>query len=425
MNSLEWFIALRYLKSKRKEVFISIITVISVLGVAVSVLVLNLVLAVMTGFEEELQSKLLNTSAHVTVRSFTGEISNWTEVRDQINQVPGITEITPYTYHQALLSTESGAHGLLIRGVADEAISRSKLQKVLSPGSDLSQLFNPSETEILRPDGKRDFVKLPAILVGKALRNRYGLLPGSVVSLFSSEMSSSPQGLVPRMKRFVVVGSYESGLMEYESGLAYMSLRAAQDFFRMGESVSGLEVMVEELNNAAQYADKIREQLQSGESNRYDIADWTVPNKPLWDALKLEKRVYFIVLLLLILIASFSIISTLVMVVMEKSKDIAILKTLGLRDRRVLRIFLFQGMIIGLMGTVIGTFLGYVGCIGLREYGFPLDINVFSLDKLPVKIISSNFVLVAVSAFLITTLAGVYPAYRASKLRPADAIRFE
>ncbi|MCC6952832.1 MAG: ABC transporter permease, partial [Deltaproteobacteria bacterium] len=171
-------------------------------------------------------------------------------------------------------------------------------------------------------------------------------------------------------------------------------------------------------------APKIQDAL-GGDESPYDVSDWTVPNKPLWDALKLEKRVYFIVLLLLILVASFSIISTLVMVVMEKTRDIAVLKAIGLSDRRVMKIFLLQGSLIGGVGTLVGTLLGIAGCFLLREYGFPLDESVFSLKTVPVHMEATNFAVVAIAAFLITALAGHYPARRAAKLRPADSLRFE
>jgi lipoprotein-releasing system permease protein len=420
----ESFVALRYLRSKRKEAFISLITIISVLGVAVSVMVLNIVLAVMTGFEQELQAKLLDTSAHVIVRSYQRRLDDWREVKDKVATLPGVISISPYTYNQAMLTSSGVSHGLILQGIADTPAEREKLESKLEHGAKLDVLFNPEPIEVRRPDGVVDLVNLPPIIIGRSLRNRLGLDVGAAVTLLSPQVSASPQGLIPKLKRFRIAASYASGLVEYESGLAYTSVEAAQNFFSLGDSVTGLEVMLDDLNRAPHVAELVKQSL-SRFPGIYEIVDWTIPNKPLWDALRLEKRVYFIVLLLLILVASFSIVSTLVMVVMEKTKDIAILKSMGASDSTVLKIFLLQGVIIGVTGTIFGTILGFLGCILLREYGFQLDEAVFSLKTVPVHLIPANFAIVAVAAFVITSIVGIYPARRAARLRPADSLRFE
>ena len=423
-SAFERFVAFRYLRSKRKEVFISIITIISVIGVAISVMVLDIVLAVMTGFEAELRDKLIGANAHVVVRKFGERFENWEEVRDKVLKVPGVTGAFPYTYNQAMLTVPSGARGVLIHGISNLPEAKRKVLQYLEEGTDIEQLFSHPAVQVLRPDGTPDQVKLPPIIVGRELRKRLGIPYDEPVTMFSPELSSSPQGLIPKQRRFLVVGSYSSGLVEYENSLAYASMEDAQSFFGLGSSVTGVEVTVKNLFEAKQIAKQIIEVLGGPESNFY-ATDWTEPNKPLWDAIRLEKRVYFIVLLLLILVASFSIVSTLVMVVMEKGKDIAILKSMGAKDRAILNIFLIQGSIIGIAGTLLGTLLGVVGCWGLREYGFEIDRNVFSLDRVPVHMIPSNFAAVSVAAFIITTLAGIYPAIRASRLKPAEALRYE
>lgn len=423
-SRFEPFVAFRYLRSKRKEVFISIITVISVLGVAVSVLVLDIVLSVMTGFEEELQSKLIDAGAHVTIRRFGGDIENPEEVMSTVKGVPTVTGVTPFTYNQVLLSSPIGSRGLLIRGITNDEANREKIGKLLLRPPDFDRLFTPQYHDIQRPDGEPDSVRLPPLIVGQALRDRLSVFPGNPVTLISPELGNSPQGLVPKVRRFLVVGTYHSGLMEYEAGLAYTSIEEAQRFFSLGKSVSGIDVTIEDMFKAGAVGEEIIRRLGGPESQLY-ATDWTEPNKPLWDAMKLEKRVYFIVLLLLILIASVSIVNTLVMVVMEKSRDIAIMKSMGARDRSILFIFVLQGAIIGFLGVVLGTGLGYLGCIALREYGFPLDAAVFSVDTVPVRMELENFVVVAISAFAITLLAGIYPAMRASRLRPAEVLRFE
>jgi len=424
VRRFESFIALRYLRSKRKEVFISIISVISVLGVAISVMVLNIVLSVMTGFEAELRDKLIGATAHLIVRSYNGPIENYTELTEKIAGVPGVVSAFPYTQDQAMLSTPAGSRGVIIRGVADTPTARMKIDQYMSADNNSAQLFSPVEYAVQRPDGVRDIVKLPPLIVGQELLRRMALVPGTPVTIFSPELSSSPQGLIPKQRRFVTTGAYSSGLVEYEGGVVYTSLEAAQSFFGSRDAVTGIEVDLEDLFKAKELGARIAEVL-GGIDSQFFITDWIDMNRPLWKAIELERRVYFIVLLLLILVASFSIVSTLVMVVMEKTKDIAILKSMGATDSSILRIFLVQGSLIGIVGTIVGTLLGVLGCVGLREFGFEIDQAVFSLDKVPVHMLPENFATVAVAAFFITSLAGIYPAVRAARLKPADAFRFD
>ncbi|MCB0344544.1 MAG: ABC transporter permease, partial [Bdellovibrionales bacterium] len=285
-------------------------------------------------------------------------------------------------------------------------------------------LFEPATIDIVRPDGEVDQIQLGPLVIGRELQRKLGISIDTPVTLFSPQMRSSPQGLIPRQRRFVVKGIYQSGLVEYEAGLAYTSIEAAQSFFGLGHSVTGIEVIVNDIFKSRQIGDEIMKRL-GGETSPYYATDWTEPNKALWEAIQLEKRVYFIVLLLLVLLASFSIVSTLVMVVMEKGRDVAILKAMGATDGFVRRIFLTQGIVIGIVGTILGTLLGYAGCIGLREYGFEIDPTVFSLETVPVHLVPANFVVVFIAALIITAFAGVYPAHRAARINPADALRYE
>ncbi len=420
----EPFVAFRYLRSKRKEFFISIITIISVIGVALSVMVLDITLAVMTGFETALQEKLVDANAHITLRRYGGDVEDFDALVEKIVSVKGVEDAFPFTYNQAMIASELGSRGVLIRGVMQGTQPEKKLQESLEGKGVTSALFSPAQTVIQRPDGSEDTVTYPPLIVGKALRQRLNIAEGSLVTLFAPKFNASPQGLVPQLRRFIVVGSYSSGLIEYESGLAYTSIAAAQQFFELGEKVTGVEVSVKNLFDAPRIAKAIYSTIGS-EDSPYYLTDWTEQNAPLWDAIRLEKRVYFIVLLLLTVVASFSIVSTLVMVVMEKNKDIAILKSMGASDRSVLRIFLLQGATIGALGVIIGSILGVLGSIGLREFGFPIDERVFSLSTVPVVIDPTNIIVTAVCAFIITALTGAYPAWRAAKLRPAEALRFE
>ncbi len=420
----ELYVALRYLKSKRREFFISVITIISLLGVAVSVVVLNIVLSVMTGFEEELQSKLIDANAHVSLKHAGGGLEDYDTYAERLSKVPGVKEAYPFTYSQAMLRNEQGARGILVRGISDKGEPFNKLKSSLMDPESAPRLFSKAQVKINNSEGKNQYVDLPTIIIGEELRQRMGLFEGSIVTLFSPELSSSPLGLTPRHRRFVVAGVYSSGLVEYEAGLAYLSLTESQNFFGLGKKATGIEIMAYDRNNTQEIVKLIDHELKDDKEPFY-ISDWTEQNKPLWDAIRLEKRVYFIVLLLLILVASFSIVATLIMVVMEKGRDIAILKTMGATERQVLLVFLLQGAIIGIAGVVLGTLFGYLGCLGLKTFGFPIDARVFSLDTVPVHMKLDNFIMVAAAGFIITSIAGLYPAIRASRIRPADALRFE
>ncbi|RIL10820.1 MAG: lipoprotein-releasing system transmembrane subunit LolC, partial [Proteobacteria bacterium] len=346
-------IALRYLWTRRAEAFITIITIISILGVAIGVMVLNIVMAVMTGFESTLQDKILNTNSHVVVRSLDGLVNGWQEKVEVISKLPGISSVSAFTQHQALIRTRDRSSGILIRGVTPGSSAAQQLESYLGSGSKPSgemQLFDPPPILIEDEQGGEKQVKLPAIIIGRELSRSMGLYIGMPVSILAPQTSSSPFGLVPRFRRFVVAGIYSSGLVEYESGLAYASLEEAQRFFGSGAAVSGLEVRLKDIHSAPLIAKKIIDTLGGLASGLYS-QDWTEVNKPLWDAIKLEKKVYFLVLLLIVVMASFSIITTLVMLVLEKRKDIAILKTMGAGSRAIGRIFIIQGATIGALGT--------------------------------------------------------------------------
>ncbi len=417
-------VAARYLWSRRAEAFISIITIISVLGIAIGVMVMTTVMAVMTGFEYELRDKITSTNSHIVVRRIGGKISQWQKVSATIEKVAGVKSVSPFTYHQALLNSEGNSTGVLVRGVSKGSAAAEQLARTLEPGESIDSLFSPPAIEVADESGEPREVNLPALVVGHELARTYALLNGTPVSILSPQTGSTPFGLMPKFRRFVVSAAYKSGLVDYENTLVYASIEEAQKFFSMGDAVSGLEVRVFDVDASPQITTKIMEAL-GGISSGFMAEDWTQVNKPLWDAIKMEKRVYFIVLLLIVLMASFSIITTLVMIVLEKRKDIAVLKTMGASTASVGRIFFAQGAIIGLLGTCLGTLLGFGLCIFLKEYGWPLDERVFQMSTLPVRIIPLNFGLVALVTFLICCVATIYPARRASAVNPAEVLRYE
>ena len=420
MSSFSFKVAYRYLLTKRKEAFISIISIVSLIGIAIGVGVLNIVMAIMTGFEYELKSKIIGANSHIIVRRQFSEIQNEEGSKEKILNVKGVKSISPYVYKQGLLRYNDKSTGMLIKGVQEGTDASLKIFENVNDVNE-STLYRKQEYKDLIND---HISNLPCVIVGKQLSLDFGLHKGSVVTLLSSSMQSSPFGLMPKYKRFIVCGIYASGLSEYESGLVYIDIKEAQSFFELGQKISGYEVFIDNLDNAPIVADNIDKELKTI-SPYYFTQTWLDLNKPLWEALQLEKKTYFIVLLLIIIMASFSVVTTLVMIVLEKRKDVAVLKTLGATTKDIAKVFISMGVVIGFVGTVLGVILGMVGCILLEKYGFPLDPRVFPVDKVPIRVEVINVIMVSVSSFLISLLATIYPSLRASKLNPSEVLRYE
>jgi len=285
-------------------------------------------MAVMTGFEHELREKIVGANSHIVVKTIGGRLQGWPEVAEKVRGVTGVEAVSPFTYNQALIRTRSSSAGIIIRGIPPESPGAEQLASYLDSPERIKDLFTPPPVTVTRDDGEEEEVSLPGIMVGRELAQSMALFAGSPISLLSSSVGSTPFGLMPRYRRFVVAGSYRSGLVEYESGLAYVDIAAAQRFFQLGDAVSGLEIRVRKVEESPKIAERVREAL-GGVQGGYLVQDWTETNRPLWEAIRLEKKVYFIVLLLIIVMASFSIISTLVMIVLEKRRDIAVLKPMG------------------------------------------------------------------------------------------------
>lgn len=420
MSSFSLKIAFRYLLTKRKEAFISIISIVSLIGIAIGVGVLNIVMAIMTGFEFELKSKIIGANSHIVVRREASEIPNEQEVALKISKIKGVASVSPYVYRQGLLRYKDRSVGMLIKGLKEGTQATKKLFENVKSNQE-SILFHKVEFTDTQNSHQSN---LPVIIIGKQLSLDLGLYKGAIVTLLSSSTQSSPFGLMPKYKRFIVGEIYSSGLSEYESGLVYVDIKEAQGFFEMKDRVSGFEVFVDNLDEAQNVALDINKSLKEI-SPYYFTQTWLDLNKPLWEALQLEKKTYFIVLLLIIIMASFSVVTTLVMIVLEKRKDVAILKTLGATTKDIAKIFILMGVVIGFIGTILGVILGMLGCMALQKYGFPLDPRVFPVDQVPIRVEVINVIMVSVSSFLISLLATIYPALRASKLNPSEVLRYE
>ena len=419
----ELLIGLRYLRAKRKSTFISIITFISTAGVALGVMALIVVLAVMTGFEEDLTDKILGTNAHVVVMKTTGEIDDYAAVMDKLNHVPGVVAATPFVYSQVMLSTGANVSGVVLRGI--EPISDAKvtnLEKSLEAG-------NLAALDVV-DSGTTESPSLPGIIIGKELAKNLNVFVGDSLSVVSPLGNVTPFGMVPKMKRFRVAGLFNTGMFEYDSTLAYIGLRNAQEFLSLGNTATGIQLKV---NNVYQ-ADTIADNINKGFGSEFYARDWMRMNKNILFALKTEKMVMFIILTLIVLVAAFGIASTLFMVVMEKTKDIAILKSMGATGTSIMKIFVLEGLIIGIAGTVIGVLGGLLVAYNLEFIvdliktvtGFELfSRDVYYLDHFPSKVVPRDVLLISLTAVLISFVATLYPSWQGSRLPPAEALRYE
>ena len=420
--SYEWFISLRYLKARRRQGFISLISIISVAGVSVGVMALIVVLAVMTGFTDSLREKILGINSHIVIQRLGRGITDFRKVSEIVLQTKGVLAVTPYTYSQTMLSVPDTSSGAVVRG-----IDPTTANNVLSLSNQLIEgSVAALETEKQPPDetksGSGSPGSLPGIILGKELARSLHVEMGDNIRLFSPSGPLTPMGVIPKIKTCTIVGIFDTGMYEYDSSLAYISITTAQNFLDLEDSVHGLALKIDDIYKASSIAAELEKKLGFG----YVVKDWITMNKNLFSALKLEKTAMFIVLALIVLVAAFNIISTLIMVVMSKGKDIAILKSMGATSKGIMKIFVYEGLIIGLTGTVIGVIGGLILCEVLSRYQFiKLPSDVYPITTLPIKILPMDVTLVAVSAALITLLATLYPSWQASKIDPAVALRYE
>lgn len=402
------FIALRYLKSRKKHRGVSFNTAISVGGVALGVMALLVVLSVMSGFHEDLQRKILGVNAHIVVLDFKGRLDDPAAAIEKIKGVPDIVSASPFVLGQVMVSVGGKGQGVYIRGIDPAREEKTTdISKHMKEGS-LSDLDAKSGP--------------PGIILGKELASRLGVFRNDAISILSPTGEIGPLGMLPRVKTFQVVGIFEVGMFEYDSNLVIVGLKAAQDFFDLKDSVTGVEVRISDIYKAGE----VREHVQKTLGFPFNVRDWMQMNRNLFSALKLEKFAMFVILVLIILVASFNIVSTLIMNVIEKEREIAILKTMGATNGGIMAVFMFQGFIIGIIGTLIGLASGYALSYVLNTYQIiKLPADIYYLSHLPVKVKLSDFVSVSLSAILISFVSTIYPAWQAAKLNPIEPLRYE
>jgi lipoprotein-releasing system permease protein len=410
--SFEFYIGGRYLRAKQKQAFVSLITILSIAGVMVGVMALIVVIAVMTGFDADLKARILGGQSQIMLMRHGGGFKSYREVMDSVEKTKGVVAATPFIVTQGMLRSKSGAVGAVIRGIDPSTAGRvmKTLEKLSLPN------FSGQE-----PSGQAT-LQAPGIVLGKELARNLGVIEGSLIYLMSPHGMLSPIGHLPAMKQFKVTGFFQSGMYEYDQTFAFIHIKDAQKMLRMGDSVSGIDIRVTDIYKAREIADQIISKL----GFPYWARDWMQMNQNLFRALKMERWVMAIILILIVLVAAFNIASSLIMLVMGKTRDIAILKAMGATNKSIRKIFVFNGMVIGAIGTVLGLCLGLLLCTLLKHYDiYELtgDIYYFT-TTLPVKIEIPWVLGIVTAAMVICFLATLYPARQAAKLDPVEAIRY-
>jgi len=443
----EWWVAFSHLRSKKSEAFVSVVTVLSILGVAAGVALLNCVIAVMTGFEYDLRDKILGANAHVVVFNVTGQIHDAASILDQIDEVDGVVASAPFVYSEMMVRSNQRNKGVIIKG-----IDLSRTADVTHLMTDLAAGYTPEHDGIVAFDdddvaGKRALLEslgedfppiglsgeplppraddplLPGIVIGKELRAHLMVDVGDRIQIINPlGGGSGPMGMpTPSVKSVRVAGIFDSGMYEYDTMWTYVPNPVLQSFLSLGDAVTGIEVRVDDIDRAETIAFDIDEVLSASHYAKH----WKSLNAKLFEALAVEKWAMGSILNMIVVVAAMQIITVLLMVVITKGKEIAILKAMGATRGSIMRIFMMEGAAIGLVGTVLGTIGGLLGCAFLDGYQYPLETDVYYLDTLPVVVDGPTVVVIAVGAFVICFLCTIYPAWRASSLDTVEALRYE
>ncbi|MEE8423080.1 MAG: FtsX-like permease family protein, partial [Thermodesulfobacteriota bacterium] len=388
---------------------------ISIVGIMVGVMALIVVLSVMKGFEVDLREKILGANAHMVVLKFGGRIKEYHKVIKEVEKVEGVVAATPYIYNQVMLMFRGRSVGVVMKGIDVVSIDKvTALSEKIIEGS-LQSLKIPFKSEAF-----------PGILIGKELAASLGVLEGDTVDALTAVGSPTPFGMLPNRVTFRISGIFDFGMYEYDSSLTFISLENAQRFFNMGNDVTGIEMKAEEIYMAKETGIRVADALETNLGEYYLVKNWMELNKNLFAALKLERLAMFIILALIVLVAAFNIISTLIMVVVEKGREIAVLISMGATKKSIMKIFMIEGMVMGIIGTALGVTGGLILDILLVKYPIiKLPEDVYNMDTLPVIIEPSIFLTVSLAALVISFLATLYPSWQASRLDPVEALRHE
>ncbi|WP_119458631.1 lipoprotein-releasing ABC transporter permease subunit [Rhodospirillaceae bacterium SYSU D60014] len=412
-SAFERTVAMRYLRSRRQEGFISVIAGFSLLGIALGVATLIIVMSVMNGFRHELLSRILGLNGHLTVYAQQGPLPEFDALAGQIRDLPGIVSVTPIAEGQVMATSANQAGGAVVRGVRPEDLKGRRIIADNIVAGDLDR-----------------FAGEHAVIMGSRLAQQLGLRVGDDVTLISPQGTTTIMGTVPRMKSYEIVGLFEAGMFEYDSTFIYMPLEAAQLFFRLPDAVSSLEIMVANPDVVREIGYKVLSRIGTG----YRLVDWQRANSTFFNAIQVERNVMFLILTLIILVAAFNIISGQIMLVKDKGHDIAILRTMGATRGMIMRIFLLSGASIGVLGTVLGFALGLTFANNIEAIRQWLEgltrtelfsAEIYFLSKLPAIVDPWEVVTVVVMALTLSLLATIYPSWRAARLDPVEALRYE
>ncbi len=410
---LSIFVGLRYLRAKRRNHFISFISLVSMGGIALGVMVLITVLSVMNGFEKELRERILGMISHATIEGAERRLPDWESLLEQVQAHPSVVGAAPYVEQETLIKGR-GTAGAQVRGIDPE------LEPMVS---DIGELMRHEDLDALVPGEWR-------VILGGGLAARLGVREGDSVTIFAPEIRATPAGVVPQVRRFEVAGIFEAGVQQYDTALAVIHFRDAQRLFRLNEQVSGIRLKFDDMMQARSIAWELSDQL--GGAHR--VRDWTQQHANFFRAVRTEKTVMFIILSLIIAVAAFNIISTLVMVVTDKQADIAILKTMGLGPRKIMAIFMVQGSLIGIIGTLLGIVAGVTLALNVEQLVAWLEqflstdflsAEVYYISDLPSELRWADVIKFGSVALVLSLLSTIYPAWRAARTEPVEALRHE
>ncbi len=410
------YIGLRYTRAKQRTQFISFITLTSVLGIALGVTALIAVLSVMNGFEAELRERILGMTSHSTITGINGKLSHWQVLEQQLKDYPHLEGIAPFIQGQVMVNAGSQVSGTMLRGINPNYEPKvSEVAEKMLYGNRLTDLVS----------GKFQ------IILGAELATYLGVFVGDKITVISPQLNSTPAGILPRLRRFTVVGIFKVGMYEYDRNMALIHINDAAKLFRLADQVSGLRLKLDDVFDAPKLSRQLAKELYD---DGYRVSDWTQAHGNFFRAVKTEKRVMFIILLLIVAVAAFNIVSTLVMVVTDKRGDIAILKTQGLSNLSVMGIFIVLGTVIGIIGTLLGILGGVLLALNIETIvpaienllGFDLmAADVYYISEVPSKLVWADVYQIASMAFILSLLATLYPAWQASKVNPAEVLRYE